>query len=200
MDVDKEEQWPVESSAKRFDGGVISVRSDIVRSTVDDSTFVRDVVEHPGAVAVVALDHDENVLVVSQYRHPVAHRLIELPAGIRDIPGEPLRECASRELYEEGHVRADDWRMLVDVFASPGMSDEAIQIFVARDITSVPEDERHDGRHEEADMPVSWIPLTDLVAKIFAGDVHNAITCVGVLGVWAARQRPGGIDALRPVR
>lgn len=197
--MDREEHWPVESSSAQFEGGIISVRSDVVRSPVDGSTFVRDVVEHPGAVAVVALDDDGNVLVVSQYRHPVGHRLIELPAGLRDIPGEPLHECAARELYEEGHVRAKDWRVLADVFASPGMTDEAIQVFVARDITPVPDAERHNGHHEEADMPVSWLPLDTLVAEILAGQIHNALTSVGVLGVWAAQQRPGGIDSLRPV-
>jgi ADP-ribose pyrophosphatase len=195
MDVDTAEQWPVESSSTRFEGGVISVRSDVVRSPVDGATFVRDIVVHPGAVAVVALD-DNNVLTVSQYRHPVGRRLIELPAGLRDVPGEPLQACAARELYEEGHVRAAEWRELIEIYPSPGMTDEVIQIFVARGITAVPEDERHNGTKEEADMPVIWIPLEDLVAKVLAGEVHNGITSAGVLATWAVQQRPGGLAAL----
>lgn len=193
---DTAEHWPVESSTTGFEGGVVSVRSDVVRSPIDDSTFVRDVIVHPGAVAIVALDDDDNVLVVSQYRHPVGHRLVELPAGLRDVPGEPLQQCAARELYEEGHVRAKDWRVLIDLFSSPGMTDETIQLFVARGITPVPDEDRHNGTTEEADMPVSWVPLHELVAKVLAGDVQNAITSAGVLATWAVLQRSGGLDTL----
>lgn len=172
------------------------MRSDTVRSPVDDSTFVRDVVVHPGAVAVVAMDDDGNVLVVSQYRHPVGYRLTEIPAGLKDVPGEPPHECAARELYEEGHVRATDWRHVVDTMPSPGMTDEVIHVYLARGVTAVPNSERHNGHHEEADMPVSWIPLEKLIELILAGEIHNATTCIGLLSVWATRQRPGGLDAL----
>ncbi|NED98341.1 NUDIX hydrolase [Phytoactinopolyspora alkaliphila] len=193
---DRPERWPVVTSDPIFDGAVISVRTDVVKSSVDGSTFTRDVVVHPGAVAIVAIDDDERVLVVSQYRHPVGHRLIELPAGLRDVPGEPPLDAAHRELYEEGHVRAADWRVLADVFSSPGMTDEAIRVFLARGISAVPEDERFDGEHEEADMPVSWVPLAELVRAVLDGKVQNAVSCLGVLAAWSARH-DGGFDALR---
>lgn len=194
---DRRERWPVETSETEFDGKVISVRRDLVRSPVDGTTFHRDVVVHPGAVAIVALDEQDRVLVVSQYRHPVGHRLIELPAGLRDVDGEPPLRAAQRELYEEGHVRAADWRVLTDVFSSPGMSDEAVRIYLARRITDVPDDERHDGVAEEADMPTFWLPLADIVQAALTGQVQNALMCVGVLAAWAA-SHDGGYDVLRP--
>jgi 8-oxo-dGDP phosphatase len=176
---------------------VISVRQDRLRSPADGAEFVRDVVIHPGAVGVVALDDDERVLLVSQYRHPVGHRLFEVPAGLLDVPGEPYRLAAARELYEEGHVRADEWRVLVDLFTSPGMTTESTRIFLARGLTAVADVDRHVGVHEEADMPVSWAPLADVVDAVLAGRLHNPILVSGVLAAWSARSR-GGYDALRP--
>ena len=126
---------------------VISVRQDHLRSPADGAEFVRDVVIHPGAVGVVALDDDERVLLVSQYRHPVGHRLFEVPAGLLDVPGEPYHLAAARELYEEGHVRADEWRVLVDLFTSPGMTTESTRIFLARGLTAVADVDRHVGVH-----------------------------------------------------
>ncbi|WP_216853725.1 NUDIX domain-containing protein [Phytoactinopolyspora halotolerans] len=194
---DRPESWPVETSDVVFEGKVIAVRKDVVRSPVDGTTFQRDVVVHPGAVAIVALDEDDQVLVVSQYRHPVGHRLIELPAGLRDMDGEPPLETAKRELYEEGHIRATDWRVLTDVLSTPGMCDEAVRVYLARGVTEVPDDERHNGEHEEADMPVAWTPLADLVQAVLGGSVQNALLCIGTLAAWAA-SHDGGYDALRP--
>ena len=176
---------------------VISVRQDHLRSPADGAEFVRDVVIHPGAVGVVALDDDERVLLVSQYRHPVGHRLFEVPAGLLDVPDEPYHLAAARELYEEGHVRADEWRVLVDLFTSPGMTTESTRIFLARGLTAVADVDRHVGVHEEADMPVSWAPLADVVDAVLAGRLHNPILVSGVLAAWSARYR-GGDDALRP--
>lgn len=191
-------RWPVESSTTQFDGHVISVRSDEVRSPVDGSGFVRDVVVHPGAVAILALDDDERVLFVRQYRHPVGFRLLEIPAGLRDVDDEPPHQAAARELYEEGHVRARDWRVLVDLFVSPGMTDEAIRVFLARGLTAVDDSERFSGPAEEADMPVVWVPLADAVEAVLAGRMQNGTTSTGVLAAWAARHG-AGFDALRPV-
>lgn len=193
---DRREQWPVETSDSAFDGKVISVRRDFVRSPVDGTTFQRDVVVHPGAVAIVVLDEQDRVLVISQYRHPVGYRLAELPAGLRDVEGEPPLQAAQRELYEEGHVWATDWRVLTDVFSSPGMTDEAVRIFLARGITDVPDDERYNGQHEEADMPTFWVPLADVIQAVLAGQVQNALLCVGVLAAWAA-SHDGGYNSLR---
>jgi len=195
---DRPERWPVAASEAVLETSrVISVRQDHVRSPADGAEFVRDVVVHPGAVGVVALDDDERVLLVSQYRHPVGHRLLEAPAGLLDVPGEPYHSAAARELYEEGHVRAAEWRVLVDIFTSPGMTTESTRVFLARGLTAVADGDRHVGVQEEADMPISWAPLADLVAAVLAGQLHNPILVSGVLAAWTARSR-GGYDTLRP--
>ncbi len=131
-----------------------------------------------------------------QYRHPVGHRLVEAPAGLLDVPGETYEVAAARELYEEGHVRAGDWRVLVDYFTSPGMTSESLRIYLARDLEPVPEHERHAGAHEEADMGLAWVALDELVRRVLAGQLHNPTLCMGVLAAWAALQGDG-FDALR---
>jgi 8-oxo-dGDP phosphatase len=191
---DVAERWNVESSAYTLrTNRVIDVRRDEV---VNAETFTRDVVVHPGAVGIIALDPDERVLLVRQYRHPVGHRLYEPPAGLLDVAGEDYLAAAQRELYEEGHVRANDWKVLVDAFTSPGMTTESLRIFLARDLTEVPVDERHNGVHEEADMPVVWAPLRDVVDRVLSGDLHNPTLVMGSLAAWAARNG-AGYDALR---
>jgi ADP-ribose pyrophosphatase len=196
---DRPERWPVISSATVLETPrVISVRRDEVRSPGDGVTFERDVVVHPGAVGIVALDEEERVLLVSQYRHPVGHRLLEIPAGLLDVPGESYPAAAARELYEEAHVRAADWRVLVDIFTSPGMATESTRVYLARGLSAVAAGERHVGVHEEADMPVTRARLADLVAAVLAGQLHNPLVVSGVLATWAARQGTG-YDSLRPV-
>ena len=195
--VDHLERWQVDQSTVTFDSGrVISVRTDLVASP-DGSTFHRDVVAHPGAVGIIALDSDERVLLVSQYRHAVGHRLLEPPAGLLDVPGEPALAAAARELAEEGQVRADDWRILVDPFTSPGMTDEAIRIYLARGLQPIPAANRHVGIHEEADMPVCWAPLTGIVSQILTGGLHNPILVMGALAAAVGSTNPGW-DRLRP--
>jgi 8-oxo-dGTP pyrophosphatase MutT (NUDIX family) len=196
---DQPERWPVRSSETVLETSrVISVHRDHVRSPFDGVEFLRDVVVHPGAVGIVALDEEERVLLVSQYRHPVGHRLLEVPAGLLDVPGEPYAVAAARELYEEGHVRAGDWRVLVDIFTSPGMTTESTRVYLARGLSAVADDDRHVGVHEEAAMAVTWAPLADLVEAVLAGRLHNPIVVSGILATWAARQGDG-YDSLRPV-
>ena len=188
---DSPERWPVSSSAVSLaTGRVISVREDTL-----GPGFVRDVVVHPGAVGVIALDAEERVLLVRQYRHPVGHRLYEPPAGLLDVSGEDYLAGAQRELYEEGHIRAASWRVLVDAFTSPGMTTETLRIYLARDL-SESDQERYAGEHEEADMPVVWAPLSTLVERILAGELHNPTLVMGCLAAWAARSG-AGYDALR---
>jgi ADP-ribose pyrophosphatase len=199
------ERWPVESStySLRTDR-VIAVRRDVVvgraldgEEAAERPQFVRDVVVHPGAVGIIALDDRDRMLLVRQYRHPVGHRLYEPPAGLLDVEGEDYLAAAQRELYEEGHVRARDWRVLLDAFTSPGMTTESLRIFLARDLSEVPEAERHNGLHEEADMPVVWAPLEDVVEQVLAGELHNPTLVMGSLAAWTAKQGKG-FDALRP--
>jgi ADP-ribose pyrophosphatase len=182
---DRHEEWPVTASDQRFEARVISVVTDTVRMPGDDLAD-RDYVMHPGSVAVVAIQ-DERVLLLRQYRHPVRKLLWELPAGLRDKPDEPLAECAARELAEEAGYRADTWHTLVDMFTSPGMSDERIRIFLARGLTPIPATENtfvH--RHEEIDMPVEWVRLDEAVEKALGGMIHNSPAIAGILAAYAA--------------
>ncbi|TCO12558.1 ADP-ribose pyrophosphatase [Kribbella steppae] len=193
--ADVPEQWPVSSSEVVHETGrVISVRRDHIDPPGRDP-FVRDVVVHPGAVGVVALDENNRMLLVRQYRHPVGYRLLEPPAGLLDVQGEQYRLGGERELWEETGTKAADWRVLVDAFTSPGLTDEAVRIFLARDLSSA--DEAYDRLHEEADMETVWAPLIDVVGAVLAGHLHNPILVMGALATWTALNGPG-FDTLRP--
>ncbi|MBM9506068.1 NUDIX domain-containing protein [Actinacidiphila acididurans] len=193
---DTPEEWPVTETGTPFTGRKTGVRSDHVVMP-DGSTATRDYQVHPGSVAVLALDEEGRVLVLRQYRHPVRHKLWEIPAGLLDVPGENPLHAAQRELYEEAHVKAEDWRVLTDVYTSPGGSDEAVRIFLARELSEA-DGERFEVSEEEADMEVARASLADLVRGALAGDLHNTCLVVGVLAVQAALAADGGLDALRP--
>lgn len=184
---DQPGSWPVTESSVLARGRIVTVREDMVRLP-DGEVVGRELVEHPGAVAVVALDQLDRVLLIRQYRHPVAATLWELPAGLRDVDGEPLVETARRELAEEAGYQAADWRVLADFLTSPGISTERLRVFLARDLTVVPAEEREYVRqHEEAYLTVAWVPLDEVVRGILSGDLHNGVAMVGVLSAYAAR-------------
>lgn len=178
--------FEVLSSEHRFSGSVIAVRTDAVRMP-DGSVANRDVVVHPGAVAILALDADDNVVMVRQYRHPVGHELLELPAGLLDVEGEPALTGARRELHEEANLAATDWAVLLDIYNSSGMSDEAIRVYLARGLTEVDEKDRFAPEHEEISMTVERHPLDELVRMALAGELVNGTAVAGVLAAWAAR-------------
>ncbi|MEU1820694.1 NUDIX hydrolase [Streptomyces roseifaciens] len=188
-------EWPVTATQTPFTGNKTSVRTDEVE--MPDGTVVkRDYQVHPGSVAVLALDEEGRVLVLSQYRHPVRQKLWEIPAGLLDVPGENPLHAAQRELYEEAHVKAEDWRVLTDVYTTPGGCDEAVRIFLAREISDV-EGERFEVEHEELDMELARVPLAELVRGVLAGELHNNCLVVGALSLTAALAGDG-LDALRP--
>lgn len=187
--------YEVLSSVEHFRGRVISLSTDEVQMP-DGATATRDVVRHPGAVGVLALDDQERILLVHQYRHPVRRLLWEPPAGLLDVPDEPASLTAQRELWEEAGYRAGRWDVLVDVYTTPGMCDEALRLFLARDLTQVAADERFAGEHEEADMPLAWVPLDDAIRLVLSGQLHNPTAVTGILAVAAARA--SGWTSLRP--
>ncbi|MGP3915334.1 NUDIX domain-containing protein [Nonomuraea sp. 10N515B] len=196
MSADMPEAWEVVETKERFEGRVIRVVTDTVKMPRDEVAD-RDYVVHPGAVAVLALDDRDRVLMIRQYRHPTRQLMWELPAGIRDVEGEALVEGAARELAEEAGYRAGTWQTLIDLRTSPGMSDERIRVFLARDLSKIPDEENgfvH--RHEEIDMPVEWIPLADAVEKALMGMIHNSPAVAGILAAYAASVE--GFDCLRP--
>jgi 8-oxo-dGDP phosphatase len=193
--LDTAESWPVAESAVLAAGVVAALRRDVVKMP-DGALVAREVVEHPGAVAVVALDDVGRVLMIRQYRHPASALFWEVPAGLRDVAGEPLLVTAQRELLEEAGYRASDWRVLADFFSSPGISTERIRVFLARSVTLVPVHEREYVRHdEEAYLTVDWVPLPDVVRAVLAGDLHNGVAIVGVLAAYVAQQ--DGFESLR---
>ncbi|MFC6065912.1 MULTISPECIES: NUDIX domain-containing protein [Streptomyces] len=192
---DTPEEWRITATATPFTGNKTSVRTDEVVMP-DGATVKRDYQVHPGSVAVLALDDEGRVLVLRQYRHPVRHKLWEIPAGLLDVPGENPLHAAQRELYEEAHVKAEDWRVLTDVYTTPGGCDEAVRIFLARDLSEA-EGERFEVEEEEADMELARVPVADLARGVLAGELHNNCLVVGVLSLLAA-QSGDGLEALRP--
>jgi ADP-ribose pyrophosphatase len=144
--------------------------------------FRRDIVRSPGAVGVVPLVFDAegvpSVVLVSQYRPPHERNLIEIPAGLRDVPGEPAEETGRRELAEEAGLQAGEMLRLVDMITSPGMTDSVCVVFLATGCTTVAHD-RH-GPEEEF-MELLHLPLADALAMIDTGEITDAKTVVGLL-------------------
>ena len=187
--ADAAAQWPVICSAEEYQGRIISVRVDTIRSP-DGNTADREVVTHPGAVGVVALDESgpaPRVLMIRQYRHPVGRLLWELPAGLRDVSGEPLLRTGRRELLEETGYRAARWDVLVDYLSSPGIITERLRVFLARGLELVPASERDFVPvNEEAHLLVDWVPLDEAVRLILAGELHNGLAVTGILAAHVA--------------
>lgn len=165
-----------------YQGRVWDVVSD--RVAYGDGEIVRQYVKHTGAVAIVAIDDDDRVLLIQQYRHPIRHRDWELPAGLLDVEGEEPLEAARRELAEEADLVAAHWEPLVSSWTTPGGNDEMIHVFLATGIS--PASSAHDRADEEADIRVEWVPLADAVEAVLEGRMHNGILTIGVL---AASQR-----------
>lgn len=178
---------PVIEHRRIHTGKVFDLDGDVV--DLGETQVLREYIAHPGAVAVIALDDDDRVLLLSQYRHPVRSVLWEPPAGLRDVPDELLVVAAARELAEEADLRAASWWRLVDFYTTPGGSNERILVFLARDLSPVPESERYVRTDEEASMVPAWIPLDEAVDGAFGGRLHSPTTVVGVLAAAAARAR-----------
>ena len=183
------------SSRTVYTGYVLALRVDEVRMPSGE-VKVREVIEQPGAVGVVALDEDGRVVLIRQYRHPIGERLVELPAGLLDVPGEKAYRTAARELAEEVALTAGRWDLLVDLRNSPGLSNEAVRVFLARDLTPVPEADRYVGTDEETDLDVHRMPLDDAVAAVLTGEIQNSLAVAGLLAAGYARDH--GWATLRP--
>ncbi|WP_346623511.1 NUDIX hydrolase [Blastococcus montanus] len=187
--------YRVVASEEIYTGHVIELRRDTV-AMPEGGDSVREVVRHPGAVAVVALDDDGNVVLLRQYRHPVGDYLWELPAGLRDADGEPPLETAKRELAEEVQLAADRWSLLTTHYSSPGFCDEKVLVYLAEGLSDVDRPEGFTVEHEELDMTVERVPLGDAVQRVFDGDIRNVAAVVGLL---AAAQARASSPRLRPV-
>ena len=169
------------SSETLHTGKIFALRRDQVLMP-GGNVVTREVVEHFGAVAVVAMDDDGNIPMVYQYRHAFGRRLWELPAGLLDVDGEAAHLTAARELKEEAGLQASTWRVLVDLDSTPGFSDESVRVYLATGLSEVARPEAH---HEEADMTLQWYPLAEAARKVLSGEIVNAIAVAGILAASA---------------
>jgi len=187
--------YEVLASEEVYAGRVISLRKDTVAMPGGGSS-VREVVTHPGAVGVLALDDDGAVVMLKQYRHSVGEHLWELPAGLRDAEGEPPLETARRELAEEAQLAADRWQLLTTSLSTPGFCDEVVGLYLAEGLHPVDRPEGFVVEHEEADMTVERVPLDRALQMVFDGTVRNALAVIGILAATAHRSAS---PQLRPV-
>ena len=186
-----EHDFETVASETLYVGKIFALRADEVRMP-DGNIARREVVEHYGAVAVLAIDDDNNVVLVYQYRHPLGRRLWELPAGLLDLGGEPPHITAARELKEEAGLAATEWRTLVDLDSAPGFCDESVRVYLATGLTDVGRPDAHD---EEADLTVRWFPLDEAVRMVLDGEIVNSIAVGGILAAHTVTDPA----ALRPV-
>lgn len=187
-----EHNFETVSSQILHQGKIFALRADEVRMP-GGTTATREVVEHFGAVAVVALDDEANIPLIYQYRHPLRRRLWELPAGLLDMQGEAPHLTAARELAEEAGLAAHTWQVLVDLDSTPGFSDESVRVYLATGLADAERPEAHD---EEADLIVTWCPITEAVRDVFSGQIVNSIAVAGILAAHAVIQ---GVAQPRPL-
>jgi ADP-ribose pyrophosphatase len=141
--------------------------------------LTREYVDHTGAVAVLAFNEKEELLLMKQYRRPVGKFLMELPAGLLDVPGESLLDCAKRELAEEASLDAASWSELISFHTTPGGNNEAITIFVAKELSET--NLVFEATGEEADMPKSWVPINEAVNLVLTGQIMSPSAVVGIM-------------------
>ena len=198
--ADLVEEWtsePVLASETVFSGLIFDVRRDRV-DLGEGGVVTRDYIEHPGAVAVLALrdlDGIPHVLLIRQYRHAAGGYVWELPAGLLDVSEEPPRDAAARELAEEVDLLADEWHVMADDITSPGAFPETVRVFLARGLTAVRAAETHQRTAEELTIRPLWVPLDDAVDAALAGRISNSATLVGLLSAQVSRSR--GWSSLR---
>lgn len=173
----------VVDAATVFTGKVFDVNRET--ALFHGGRMVREYTTHHGAVAVLAIDDHERVLLINQYRHPIRSRQWEIPAGLLDMPGEEPLAAARRELAEETDLIADEWGEPLAFFTSPGQSDEQVTLFQARGLHAAPH--VHDRTDEEAEIVVRWVPLDEALEAAFAGRIGNAILLIALLSARARR-------------
>jgi 8-oxo-dGTP pyrophosphatase MutT (NUDIX family) len=182
--VDLPHEFPVLAERLRFEGAKWSVWSEDV--DIAGEVVVRDVLRHPGAVAVAALDDEGRLLMIRQYRHPVRALMWEIPAGLLDQEGEPPEICARRELLEEAGVSARVLTPLLSLALSPGGTSERIQIFQATQLDVDADARPQTGEAEERDLPQVWVPLDEAVARCLNGSITNATAVAAILALKAS--------------
>jgi len=168
-----------------YDGRVWDIRSETF--LLDGHEITRDFMDHTGAVAVLALDERDRVLLIKQYRHPIRMRDWELPAGLLDIRGESPLTAAQRELAEEVDLQAETWHLLTEFMTSPGGSNEVLRVYLARGVSAAPQ--VFDRTEEEAGIELRWVPLDDVVDAVLSRELQNSILAIAALSAQAGRAR-----------
>ncbi|KRF32460.1 NUDIX domain-containing protein [Nocardioides sp. Soil805] len=193
--ADRPAEWPVhESRDLHRDDWIVALREDVVaRPGHPEDRFRRISLEHPGAVVVLAVDDEERVLCLRQYRHTNRQDFIELPAGLRDAGDEPPVETAKRELREEAELAATSWQRLLSTYASAGITEEVHEIFLARGLSAASRGD-FEMHAEEAEMEVLWVPMPELLDAVLDGRVRQGPLVQAVLA-YDVLQRRGGLDA-----
>lgn len=179
--ADLDDPADVVASTRVYEGRVWDVRRD--RFRFGGHELERDYVDHTGAVAVLARDADDRVLLINQYRHPIRSRDWELPAGLLDVAGEDPLDAAKRELAEEADLEAGEWRELLTFATSPGGSDETIRVYEARGVSATAQ--AFARSEEEAELVLRWVPLAEVVDAALAGRIRNSILLVAALAAHA---------------
>jgi 8-oxo-dGTP pyrophosphatase MutT (NUDIX family) len=190
-----EAPYEVISTVEHFNGPVFVVLTDTV-AMPDGQTAARDYLRHVGSVAAVAVDDQERVVLVRQYRHPLRQVLWELPAGLRDVDGEDPALTAARELAEEAGLVAARWEPLLRLHNSPGYSNEEIAIYLARELDGVDDGFEFERVFEESTMTTHLVPLAEALAMVERGEITNATTVAGLL---AAERRLRSAAVTPPV-
>lgn len=161
-------------SKRVFAGRVVSLRVDQVRLP-SGRTATREVVEHPGAVALIAVNQRGEMILVRQYRQPVGRALLEIPAG-KLQPGEDPMECARRELFEETGYTAGSLQLLTAYYTTPGFSDEKMYMFLATELVEGKPD-----LDEDEFLEVVHLPPAQARLLVYQGQVVDAKTIIGIL-------------------
>jgi ADP-ribose pyrophosphatase len=169
---DVPESWPVLATEDLYrTDWVMALRLDEIHAPENAQSFQRLVLEHPGAVIVLAVDDRRRAYCLWQYRHPAHRRFVELPAGLLDADGESPEDTARRELREEAGLEAGAWTLLGSTWSSPGITSEVMHFFLARDLRDVDDD--FERTHVEAEMTGEWVPVAELRTAVLDGLVGD---------------------------
>ena len=163
-----------------YTGAIWNVQRDTFTMHDGEDALTREYIDHPGAVAIVAIDEHHRVAMIQQYRHPVGQDCWEIPAGLLDAEGESLLATAQRELAEETDLTAKTWSVLVDHYPSAGSSAESIRIFLAQDISPIT-DMQYEREGEEAHLVLEWVPIHTVLDAVMSGDVKNVNAVAGIM-------------------
>lgn len=186
LDVDR---WPVRRTVRPYSTSYLTLDVDTIEAP-DGTTHDRAIATPNDAIGVLAIDADDRVLLVQQYRHSVGRKLLEVPAGVMDVAGETPLETAQRELAEEADLTAQTWDVLTEAVVTPGYSTEGWTLFRATGLAAIADAERTVRHAEEADMQAWWVEFDEAIAAVRDGRISDVQTSLALLHE-AARRSDG---------